>query len=394
MSKAPGGSADRRLIAIRTAAREGLIISKWREYRVAATRQSQEEMRVRFEKVSKQFGAHRALREIDLEIEPGECLVLLGPSGCGKTTLLRLLAGLEEMDAGRIIIGDRDVAQVRAADRDVAMVFQNYALYPHLSVFENVAFPLRARRVAPAEIDTRVRAALARMELAALEARKPAQLSGGQQQRVALARALVRNPAVYLMDEPLSNLDAQLRLQTRTELRRLQQELRTTTVYVTHDQGEAMTLGDRIALLRDGAIEQIGPPLELYQRPATRFVATFLGSPPINVWKATPTQDGLSAAGIHFAWSGAPGGAVEVGVRPEDVLVHCGEPPGTGWVPGTVFLIEPMGNETIVTLAAGAERVVARAPSGFSAPPGAAVFFSVVKDKAHFFSVETGRLLV
>ncbi len=352
-------------------------------------------MRVRFEKVSKQFGAHRALREIDLDIEPGECLVLLGPSGCGKTTLLRLLAGLEEVDSGRIVIGERDVADVRAADRDVAMVFQNYALYPHLTVFENVAFPLRARRVATAEIDTRVRAALTRMELSSLAARKPSQLSGGQQQRVALARALVRNPAVYLMDEPLSNLDAQLRLSTRTELRRLQQELRTTTVYVTHDQGEAMTLGDRIALLRDGAIEQVGRPLDLYQRPATRFVAAFLGSPPINLWKATPSQGGMSAVGVNFPWSGASGAnAVEVGVRPEDVAVHPADQPGPDRVPGKILLTEPMGNETIVTLAAGGERVVARAAAGFSARPGAAVFFSVAKDKVHFFNAETGRLMI
>ena len=352
-------------------------------------------MRVRFEKVSKQFGAHRALREIDLDIEPGECLVLLGPSGCGKTTLLRLLAGLEEVDAGRIVIGDRDVAQVRAADRDVAMVFQNYALYPHLTVFENVAFPLRARRVATAEIDTRVRAALARMELAALEARKPAQLSGGQQQRVALARALVRNPAVYLMDEPLSNLDAQLRLQTRTELRRLQQELRTTTVYVTHDQGEAMTLGDRIALLREGAIEQVGPPLDLYQKPATRFVATFLGSPPINLWKALPAEGGFAAVGVTFPWNGPKDDSrVEVGVRPEDVSVFGPDQPGPGRFPGAVLLTEPMGNETIVTLSAGGERVVARAHAGFSARPGAFVLFAVSKDKAHFFNAETGRRMV
>jgi ABC-type sugar transport system ATPase subunit len=351
-------------------------------------------MRVRFEKVSKQFGAHRALREIDLDIEPGECLVLLGPSGCGKTTLLRLLAGLEETDEGRILIGDRDVAQVRAADRDVAMVFQNYALYPHLTVFENVAFPLRARRVAPGEIETRVRSALARMELAALHGRKPAQLSGGQQQRVALARALVRNPAVYLMDEPLSNLDAQLRLQTRAELRRLQQELRTTTVYVTHDQGEAMTLGDRIALLRDGAIEQVGRPLDLYQRPATRFVASFLGTPPINLWRATATPDGLRAAGIFFPWSGAASGpSVEIGVRPEDVTVHETAPPGSDRVPGTVALTEPMGNETIVTLAARGDRVVARAAAGFSARPGAEVFFAVARERARYFDALTGRSL-
>jgi ABC-type sugar transport system ATPase subunit len=350
-------------------------------------------MRVRFEKVSKQFGAHRALREIDLDIEPGECLVLLGPSGCGKTTLLRLLAGLEEVDGGRIMIGERDVAEVRAADRDVAMVFQNYALYPHLTVFENVAFPLRARRVRPGEIDTRVRAALARMELSSLEARKPAQLSGGQQQRVALARALVRNPAVYLMDEPLSNLDAQLRLQTRTELRRLQQELRTTTVYVTHDQGEAMTLGDRIALLRDGAIEQVGRPLELYRQPATRFVATFLGSPPINIWKAAPAPSGgCLAAGVTFdPPPPAAGIALEIGVRPEDVSVF--REPATGRVEARVLLTEPMGNETIVTLQGAGERVVARAAAEFTARPGSTVFFAVNPDKAHYFDPAGGRRL-
>ena len=350
-------------------------------------------MRVRFEKVGKQFGAHRALREIDLDIEPGECLVLLGPSGCGKTTLLRLLAGLEDADTGRILIGDRDVVEVKPADRDVAMVFQNYALYPHLSVFENVAFPLRARRIAPDELDRRVRAALARMELTPLVDRKPSQLSGGQQQRVALARALVRNPAVYLMDEPLSNLDAQLRLQTRTELRRLQQELRTTTLYVTHDQSEAMTLGDRIALLRDGVIEQVGPPLDLYRRPASRFVATFLGSPPINIWPATIRADGsLAAAGVAFA----PGpqtrpAEVDIGVRPEDVEVFAQA--ASGRVEGRVLLSEPMGNETIVTLMSEGARVVARASADFALRPESPVFFFVAPGKALFFDRDSGRRL-
>lgn len=347
-------------------------------------------MRVRFEKVSKQFGAHRALRDIDLEIEPGECLVLLGPSGCGKTTLLRLLAGLEEVDGGRILIGERDVAQVKPADRDVAMVFQNYALYPHLSVHENVAFPLRARGVATTEIDTRVKAALLRMELAALSGRKPSQLSGGQQQRVALARALVRNPAVYLMDEPLSNLDAQLRLQTRTELRRLQQELRTTTVYVTHDQSEAMTLGDRIALLRDGAIEQVGPPLELYRRPKTRFVAAFLGSPPINLWPGTRYEGGgVKAAGATFSFNPAPAAAtIEVGARPEDVTVSAAPLPG--FVEGRLLLTEPMGNETIVTLLSDGQRVVARAAADFSARPDEPVYFHVGQEKVVLFDGATG----
>jgi ABC-type sugar transport system ATPase subunit len=348
-------------------------------------------MRVRFEKVSKQFGAHRALRDIDLDIEPGECLVLLGPSGCGKTTLLRLLAGLEEPDSGRILIGERDVVQVKPADRDVAMVFQNYALYPHLSVFENVAFPLRARRTDPGELDRKVRAALERMELGVLVERKPSQLSGGQQQRVALARALVRNPAVYLMDEPLSNLDAQLRLQTRTELRRLQQELRTTTVYVTHDQGEAMTLGDRIALLRNGAIEQVGRPLDLYLRPATRFVAAFLGSPPINLWPVALGADSrMRAAGIDLGPNQGSGlGKVEAGVRPEDVTVFMQAGPSR--VEGKVLLSEPMGNETIVTLVSEGERVVARAPSDFDVRSGSAVFFSLAPGKVLFFDAESGR---
>ncbi|MBX7184362.1 MAG: ABC transporter ATP-binding protein [Vicinamibacteria bacterium] len=348
-------------------------------------------MRVRFEKVGKQFGAHRALRDIDLDIEPGECLVLLGPSGCGKTTLLRLLAGLEDADTGRILIGERDVADVRPADRDVAMVFQNYALYPHLSVFENVAFPLRARGVASEELDRRVRAALSRMELTALLDRKPSQLSGGQQQRVALARALVRNPAVYLMDEPLSNLDAQLRLQTRTELRRLQQELRTTTVYVTHDQSEAMTLGDRIALLRDGAIEQVGPPLDLYRRPSSRFVAAFLGSPPINLWPAVVGASGaLRAAGIEFA-PGPPSrpARIDIGVRPEDVTVSM--EPGPSSVGGTVLLAEPMGNETIVTLTSDGSRVVSRAPADFAPRPGSPVYFSIAPGRALYFDGESGR---
>src|SRR3954453_19310149 len=240
-------------------------------------------MRGRLARVAKRFGAHHAADGIDLDVESGECLVLLGPSGCGKTTLLRLLAGLETLDGGEIWIGDRRVDQPEPARRDVAMVFQNYALYPHLSVFDNVAFPLRTRRVDLAEIERRVREAAARVGLVDLLARRPAQLSGGQQQRTALTRAIVRNPTVYLMDEPLSNLDAQLRLQTRTELKRLHRELGTTMIYVTHDQGEAMTLGGRIAVMRGGSIVQIGRPLDLYREPVNTFVGTFLGSPPLNL---------------------------------------------------------------------------------------------------------------
>jgi sn-glycerol 3-phosphate transport system ATP-binding protein len=344
---------------------------------------------VRFEKVSKSFGGHAAVRDVDLEAQPGECLVLLGPSGCGKTTLLRLLAGLETVDAGRITIGDRVVNDVPPADRDVAMVFQNYALYPHLTVRENIAFPLRARRVASGEVEARVGDAASRLELSTLLDRRPAQLSGGQQQRVALARAIVRRPAVYLMDEPLSNLDAQLRAQTRGELKRLQQELGTTTVYVTHDQGEAMTLGARVALLRAGRVEQLGAPLELYRRPVNRFVAGFLGSPPINLLPASFHAPGrLRAAGAIVEMATAPVGAVEVGIRPEDVEVATH--PSDGFAPAHLVTAEPMGNETVVTMDANGSRVVARAAPDFAADPGTPLFFRFARGRALLFDTASG----
>jgi multiple sugar transport system ATP-binding protein len=352
-------------------------------------------MRVRFENVGKRFGSHRALRGVDLDVEPGECVVLLGPSGCGKTTLLRLLAGLDSADEGNLYIGDRRVNDVPPAERDVAMVFQNYALYPHFTVFDNVAFPLRARRVAEAEIAPRVREAARRLELEALLDRKPAQLSGGQQQRVALARAIVRNPGVYLMDEPLSNLDAQLRVQTRAELKRLQQDLGTTTLYVTHDQGEAMTMGARVAVLREGRLEQLGSPLELYRQPANRFVATFLGSPAMNLWPGTLDGGTMRAAGAEMAVPAArraglaTAASFDVGVRPEDVSVSPAAGPGRA--PARVLVVEPMGNETIVVLDAAGTRVVARGPADLPVRPGATLWFSVAPDRILFFESTSGR---
>jgi ABC-type sugar transport system ATPase subunit len=327
---------------------------------------------VRFEGVRKRFGSTEVLRGIDLAVASGECLVLLGPSGCGKTTLLRLVAGLEKVDSGRIVIGERAVDDVAPAERDIAMVFQNYALYPHLSAFENVAFPLRARRMPPAQLEERVRGAARRLGIEALLQRRPAELSGGQQQRVALARALVREPAVFLMDEPLSNLDAQLRFATRTELKRLQQELGTTTLYVTHDQAEAMTLGSRIALLRGGMLEQVGAPLDLYRRPANRFVASFLGSPAINFLPQ-------------------PGGSddIEIGVRPEDILL--GGSPAPGYSAGDVITIEPMGNETLVALQADGARVTARTTADFSALPGERLYFKPAAGKTLRFDRRTGN---
>jgi ABC-type sugar transport system ATPase subunit len=330
-------------------------------------------MRVRFEGVSKRFGAHAALHEVDLEIRAGECLVLLGPSGCGKTTLLRLLAGLERADAGRIWIGDRVVNDVEPAERDVAMVFQNYALYPHFTVFENIAFPLRARGVAASEIEGRVRAAAARVALDAMLARRPAQLSGGQQQRVALARAIVRNPAVYLMDEPLSNLDAQLRLQTRTELKRLHQELGTTMVYVTHDQAEAMTLAGRVAIVRTGRIVQVGAPLELYRRPADTFVATFLGNPAMNIFEQERNGQRLT-----------------IGVRPEDVQIALTA--RDGWRPARVLVVEPMGSEVLVTLDLDGTRLVARAPADLPVNADAQVYLHLPADRLHTFDADGRRV--
>ena len=330
-------------------------------------------MRVRFERVTKRFGAHVAADAIDLEVNAGECLVLLGPSGCGKTTLLRLVAGLERLDAGAIWIGDARVDALDPAQRDVAMVFQNYALYPHLTVFDNIAFPLRTRRVVPDEIERRVREAAARVGLVDLLARRPAQLSGGQQQRTALARAIVRNPTVYLMDEPLSNLDAQLRLHTRTELKRLHRELGTTMIYVTHDQGEAMTLGTRIAIMRGGAIEQIGTPLDLYQRPANTFVATFLGSPPMNV--------------IGDAVNGA---RRLLGIRPEDVEIATTA--ADGWHAARVVVVEPMGSETLVTLEYHDQLLVARVSANRSFDPGQALWVNLPAHRSVWFDSSGRRL--
>src|SRR5690348_9514134 len=316
---------------------------------------------VAFQKVSKQFGEVEAVRELTLDVADGELLVVVGPSGSGKTTALRMLAGLESVGAGEILIGDRVVNRVAPRERDIAMVFQDYALYPQMTVFDNLAFGLRRRKVPAEEIRRRVDEAAGLLDIGGLLSRRPGQLSGGQAQRVALGRALVREPQVFLMDEPLSNLDAKLRTQTRGEIRRLQQEVRTTTVYVTHDQVEAMTMGDRIAVMNNGLLEQVGSPEELYERPANRFVAGFIGSPAMSFFDAAANGGGVHAAGLELALP-APragvAGAVTVGVRPEHVRRWNGRSDLIGPVAGQVAFVESLGRETFLGVDAGGSRVV------------------------------------
>jgi multiple sugar transport system ATP-binding protein len=274
-----------------------------------------------------------AVDALELEIADGEFLVLVGPSGCGKSTSLRMLAGLEEVDAGRILTGDRDVTHVAPKDRDIAMVFQNYALYPHMSVAQNMGFSLKISGVNKSDIDRRVREAAKLLDLEPYLERKPKALSGGQRQRVAMGRAIVREPQVFLMDEPLSNLDAKLRVQTRTQIAALQRRLGTTTVYVTHDQVEAMTMGDRVAVLKDGLLQQVGTPRELYDAPINLFVAGFIGSPTMNLVEADLSEDGVTLAGTLFALdrgvvgrAGALGlRSVTVGFRPEEARIVTDE---------------------------------------------------------------------
>lgn len=315
----------------------------------------------------KYYGSLHAVRGIDLEVPSGEFTVLVGPSGCGKSTLLRTIAGLEETSQGLIEIGGKVVTHVRPRDRDIAMVFQNYALYPYMNVFENIAFGLRARKVAQAEIDKRVKRAAEMLGIGSLLERLPRQLSGGQRQRVAIGRAIVRDARLFLFDEPLSNLDAQLRDEMRSEIKRLHQELGRTMIYVTHDQIEAMTLADRIVLLRDGKIEQAGPPLELYERPATRFVAGFLGSPKMNF---IPGRLVAGPGGEAFVDLGQgaqlrmPGklpdmADVILGIRPQHIDLAREPKPTRARLCSMVELVQPTGSRTLITSPVGGVPVVA-----------------------------------
>ncbi|MBZ9918942.1 sn-glycerol-3-phosphate ABC transporter ATP-binding protein UgpC [Mesorhizobium sp. BR1-1-12] len=346
---------------------------------------------VAISKVAKAFGTVKVLHEVSVDISDGQFVVLVGPSGCGKSTLLRMVAGLETVSGGTIAIGDRVVNHLPPAKRDIAMVFQNYALYPHKTVEQNMAFALKLRKTDPAVVAERVKRAADILDLNPYLKRYPRQLSGGQRQRVAMGRAIVRNPQVFLFDEPLSNLDAKLRVQMRTEIKELHQRLKTTTIYVTHDQIEAMTMADKIVVMRDGRIEQVGAPLELFDRPANLFVAGFIGSPSMNLLKGVARKGGVDIAGALFPV--APGSAVEegraivYGVRPEHLEIHA------DGVPAKISVVEPTGSETLVFLRFGDGEMVALFRERHDFKPGDTLKLRPRPDHIHLFDAETGKRL-
>ncbi|SDW95295.1 ABC transporter ATP-binding protein [Roseicitreum antarcticum] len=308
----------------------------------------------------KAYGKTEVLHSINLEVADGEFVVFVGPSGCGKSTTLRMIAGLEEITGGEIMIGDRVVNHLEPKHRDIAMVFQNYAIYPHMSVRKNIGFGLRTSKMAPADKERRIDEVAALLSMTELLDRKPAQLSGGQRQRVAIGRAMVRDPAVFLFDEPLSNLDAQLRTQMRLEIKKLHQRVRNTIVFVTHDQVEAMTMADRIVIMKDGHIQQVGTPAEVFHQPRNIFVAQFIGAPSMNLLDATYADGQIRAAGASVALplELPAGSALTMGIRPDDLSVA----PGPGLFSGTVSVLEPLGTETLVYVdIGGGHEVIAKA---------------------------------
>jgi multiple sugar transport system ATP-binding protein len=379
---------------------------------------------VRFEHVYKRYGEKvEVIRDLNLEIKDEEFLVLVGPSGCGKSTALRMIAGLEEISDGNLYIGDRVVNDVPPKDRDIAMVFQNYALYPHMTVFDNLAFGLKLRHTDKADIDRRVQQAADILGIGQYLQRKPRELSGGQRQRVALGRAIVREPKVFLMDEPLSNLDAKLRVATRAEITRLHQRVRTTFVYVTHDQVEAMTMGDRIAVLNAGVIQQLGTPQELYDTPSNLFVAGFIGSPAMNFFRAQLKKDGAGGPTLTIGDGASPqtltlsgqsaeavggqatadGRDVVIGIRPEDMRAGAGDGAAGATIRGTVDVVEHLGNEQLVYMQVGgtfqpegteAHAVTARAEPRAAIRTGDTVGLVVDTGKVHVFDPQTTKAFV
>ena len=352
---------------------------------------------VSFRNIEKSFGKTKIIHGISFDIQDGEFVVLVGPSGCGKSTLLRMLAGLEEITAGEIAVDDRIVNELDSKDRDIAMVFQSYALYPHMTVRDNMAFSLKLRKANSTVTDERVNKAAAILNLDVLLDRFPRELSGGQRQRVAMGRAIVRDPKVFLFDEPLSNLDAKLRVSMRAEIKALHQRLKTTTVYVTHDQIEAMTLADRIVVMHDGIIEQIGTPLELFDRPGNLFVAQFIGSPSMNVFEGKlRAADGkfvVDALGTHWpvdrVSQGQDGQTVSYGIRPGDISISKS---GQG-IEAKVIVVEPTGAETELLLEVGGTQIVTVMHGRTDAKPDDMVRLNIDANKAHIFEAQAGKRL-
>ncbi|MEP9387129.1 ABC transporter ATP-binding protein [Mesorhizobium sp. KR9-304] len=355
--------------------------------------------------VQKFFGAVQVIKDLNLKIEDNEFIVLLGQSGCGKTTTLRAIAGLETIDEGDVLIDGKAVQHLKASDRDIAMVFQSFSLYPHMNVYENIAFPLRATRMQRAEIDKEVREIAKVLRITGLLDKKPSALSGGDMQRVAIGRALVRRPKAMLMDEPIGALDAKLREEMRAEIKRLHLKQGSTTIYVTHDQIEAMSLADRIVIMHEGVLQQVGSPEEVYAHPENLFVAQFVGSPVMNVanatvsqsaGKATVTVDGASE-GFSFPaellgkLNGSAGKPLSLGVRPEGITVAHEK--AEGFLPAEAHIIEPLGSYDIVDLKFGSQLLRARTRSGFVAKAGDRVFARIEPGQAHFFDTQSGQSL-
>jgi multiple sugar transport system ATP-binding protein len=342
---------------------------------------------IRLVNLSKRWGSVTGVKTMNLDISDGEFIVLLGPSGCGKTTTMRMIAGLEDVSEGEIRVGDKLVNDLDPKDRDIAMVFQSYGLYPTMTVYENIRFPLKVRKVPEADHHERVMRAANTVELGELLDRKPAALSGGQRQRVALARAIVRKPKVFLMDEPLSNLDAKLRVSTRAQIKNLHHELKTTTIYVTHDQIEAMTLADRVVVMNKGEVQQLGTPLEIYDRPANTFVASFIGNPAMNLLAGTMKNGAFEAPGVRVPGLAAPDGPVTLGFRAEDASLAT-----NGEMTAPVYSMELLGDASMVTLQiAPGVHVAIKTPKTFMAKIGDVLTARLPAEICHLFDRETGR---
>ncbi|WP_422050598.1 ABC transporter ATP-binding protein [Shimia sp.] len=344
---------------------------------------------IQLRNVGKRWGTFVGVHNFDLTIADKEFLVLLGPSGCGKTTTMRMIAGLEDVTEGEIRIDDTVVNELEPKDRDVAMVFQSYALYPNMNVYENIRFPLKVRGIDPATHHERVMQAAERVELGEFLHRKPAELSGGQRQRVALARAIVRKPKVFLMDEPLSNLDAKLRVSTRAQIKNLSHDLQATTIYVTHDQIEAMTLADRVVVMKKGVVQQVGSPTEIYDRPANTFVASFIGSPAMNLMDGEVTGGVFRAQNVEISGIDAPDGPLTLGFRAEDAAVADGK----GQITAPIYTLELLGDATMISVRVGDALVSVKADKTYRAEIGDLVSLSIPTEICHLFNAEDGARL-